>query len=175
MKELENNDARGIVRNRNISGLLAVFQRPCRCDLGVSGDVLAHANVIRRLGHQRRRCGVEQKGRYLGAVDHRGRSGGLGRQAEPAEKRDFVANDQFLRKLLGFARVSACVAVDDLDLASAKRVAVLGDIGFKSLPPIVAHDRERPGHRSDDAVFDRLLGKSRLGRDASERRGDKYP
>src|SRR5271165_3279489 len=100
---------------------------------------------------------MKQEGGDFRLVDDRRRSRRFRRKSKAADEGNLVPHDQLLHQLLGFGRIAASVAIDDLDLAAAGGVAVQSQIGLDALPPVVAHDGVRPRHRPDDAHFHDVL------------------
>ncbi len=86
---------------------------------------------VGRASRDDRRRGVHDHHRLLGLGRHRRNRERVWSQAEAGEDVDLVAGDHFLRQALGdIGRRAGRVLHDDLDLLTAKDVAVLLEIGF---------------------------------------------
>src|SRR6266702_4464692 len=97
---------------------------------------------------------MKEKGRNLSRIDNRRRGIRLRRQPVTAEKLHLLACNEFLGELLRVCGIARGVAVDYRDLAPVDGVPVHRQIGLNALAPLLTHDGERSGERSDHAKLD---------------------
>ena len=143
-------EAGTVVGDERDGGLLAVLRRPFGDRHGLLRQRETDAHEVRRSAHDHARAGHHDDGGHARLRDERADGERQRRQAEAADHRHLVVDDQFLRDAARLVCDAGVVAHEQLDLLARHRVSVVRHEQARARQHLAARGGLRAGQRKNE-------------------------